>query len=156
MKRINLIIAALLIAGLALALPATAAESAPHQSHKGMQMNHGAMKGKLIRQTRINGYTLTYHLYDMKTLMPNTPNMTNTYHLMLTLADSKGTTVDKAVVGYLVKGPDGNVEKVMAMAMGDGFGANIRMPAAGIYTIKAKAVVDGKKLIDAFTYDKTK
>ncbi len=156
MKRINLIIAALLIAALAFTLPAMAAESAPHQSHKGMQMDHAAMKGKLIRETRINGYTLSYHLIDMKALMPDNANMAGTCHLMLTIRDPKGGVVEKTLVGYLIKGPDGKAQKMMAMSMGKGYGANIQMKTPGTYKITAKALIEGKPMIDRFTYEKAK
>ena len=154
MKRIYQLIAALLIIGLVIALPALAGTTAPHQTHEKMEMTPTAPKGQLIRETTVDGYTLTYHLLDMKALMPDMAGMTGTYHLMVAVTDPRGVTVKKATVGYLVKGPDGNVQKVMAMGMAGGFGANVQLTAAGTYTVKVKAVIGGTELIDAFTYDK--
>ena len=152
MKCMNhLIVAALPITGLVFTLPAMAAESVPHPNHDGMQMNQAAMKGKLIRKTKINGYTLTYRLIDLHALMPNMANMAGTYHLMVTLTNPEGATIKKSFVGYLIKGPNGNVQKVMAMAMGDGFGANINLKTPGTYKIKVKALINDKPVIDAFS-----
>jgi hypothetical protein len=153
MKHINCLITTLLITGLMMALPAMADETMPHQTHKGMEMTHAVQKGQLIRETKVDGYTLVYHLIDMKSLMPNMADMAGTYHLMVSITDPKGLAVDKATVGYLVKGPDGSVQKVMTMGMADGFGANVHLMAGNNYTITAKAVTqDGTKLLDTFTF----
>jgi hypothetical protein len=151
----HLSLVALLIAGLLSTAPALAEENMP-QGHGAMTMTKAGPKGQQIRETKMDGYTLTYRLIDMKALMPDMAGMDGTYHLMVFFKDPKGTVVKKAMVGYLVEGPDGNVQKTMAMGMGDGFGANIRLPVSGTYTIKAKALIGGKKLIDSFQYDKSK
>jgi hypothetical protein len=156
MKRIQyLSLVALLMAGLLFAAPA-AAEEHMSQGHGAMTMTKAGPKGRQIRETKMDGYTLTYRLIDMKALMPGMAGMAGAYHLMVFFKDPKGTVVKKAMVGYLVEGPEGKVQKTMAMGMGDGFGANIKLTTNGTYTIKAKALIGGKKLIDSFQYDKLK
>ena len=56
-------------------------------------------------------------------------------------------------VGYLVVGPDGRKQKVMAMAMKEAFGADVDFTAKGPYTIKIKALIGNAKLLDKFTYE---
>jgi hypothetical protein len=155
MKRINhLSLVALLMAGLLFSLPAMAEENMP-QGHGTMNMTKAGSKGRMIRKTQMDGYSLTYRLIDLQALMPNMAGMEGAYHLMVFLKDPKGTAVENALVGYLVKGPGGKIQKTMTMRMGDGFGANIKLPTSGTYTIKAKALVAGKELIDTFQYGKS-
>jgi hypothetical protein len=52
----------------------------------------------------------------------------------------------------LIQGPDDTTQKVMAMAMSGGYGADISLQASGEYTIKAKVVSGEKSLIDGFAY----
>jgi len=56
-------------------------------------------------------------------------------------------------VGYLVIGPDGNRQQLMAMGMQDGFGADVDFRAAGTYTVRTKAVAGDTTLLDEFAYE---
>lgn len=124
---------------------------------EGMNMGKNAhgnmgMMGKQIRQTTIDGYKLSYKVIDMHAQMPGNPEMAGTWHLMVSFKDSAGRPVTSATVGYLVRGPDGKVQKAMAMTMGKSFGANIKLTEKGEYAITAKALIGGKKIIDRFAY----
>ncbi len=134
--------------------------------HQDMSHNVGeaeTRQGKLIHKSMISNYRLEYRLIDMKALMEkmhkaggemmemNTKNMAS-HHLMVFVTGPDNIPVTDAKVGFLVKGPSGDPQKAMCMMMGNGFGANVDLAAPGKYTIKAKAVINGKKLIDEFSY----
>ena len=114
--------------------------------------------GKLIRETDVNGYHLSYDLIDLQAQMNDASGMQHdmqhmgTHHLMLYIRDAGGKSIVNAQAGFLIVNPDGSEQKIMAMQMGDAYGANINMPTPGDYTIKSKAVFDDKKLLDSFTY----
>jgi hypothetical protein len=124
-----------------------------------MQMKHGDHAGKLIRETVVDGYHLSYHLIDMQAQMKDMQGMQHnmqemaSHHLMLYIQDAEGKNIDSANVGYLVVSPDGTEQKVMTMAMSGAYGADINMPKQGEYTIKCKAVVQEKKLLDEFKFN---
>jgi hypothetical protein len=63
-----------------------------------------------------------------------------------------GSAVQPQKAGFLVTGPDGKTQKIMAMTMGSGSGADIDFSQKGEYIIKVKAVVNGKNLIDSILY----
>jgi len=58
-----------------------------------------------------------------------------------------------ALSGPVTHGPAGQQQKLMAMGMSDGFGADADFGAPGAYTVKTKAVAGGSTLLDQFTYD---
>jgi hypothetical protein len=71
------------------------------------------------------------------------------------MANVKGLAIPKnSKVGFVVTGPDGKKEKVMAMKMGSGFGADVTMMKMGHYTVKVKYLFGEEKLMDEFTYHK--
>ena len=72
---------------------------------------------------------------------------------MIYIADKNGNTIANGKVGFLVKGPDGNKQKVMAAAMKKSFGGNVNFQIKGTYKIKTKVVLEGKKLLDKFSYE---
>lgn len=120
-----------------------------------MDMDHG-QGSDAIHTSTVDGATLTYKLIDMRENMKamghDMANMDMaTHHLMVYAKDAKGAVKGKA--GFVITGPDGNTEKVMCMAMGDGFGADIKMKTPGNYTIKTKVSGNGKDLKDEFTYN---
>jgi len=144
-----------------------------HMQHSGMGTNmgkpmHGEMHGgmdmgnrehefmgmeeKEIRAVNVDGYRVIYRLMDMHAQMPGNPEMEGTYHMMVFFTDSEGKPVTEAKVGYLIKGPDGKIQKTMAMNMGKGFGANVKLTVKGEYEITAKALIGDKKVLDRFTY----
>lgn len=114
-------------------------------AEKGNSMEHNAHIGKRIHESKVQGYHLAYHLLDL----PGRQEQ----HLMTYIADGSGKPIAKGQVGYLVVGPDGKNQKVMAMAMKDAFGGDVNFTVKGRYTIKAKAVFDDKKLMDEFDFE---
>jgi hypothetical protein len=108
-------------------------------------LDHSLHTGKKIHEAYIQEYQLAYHLLDL-------PN--NSFqHLMVYIADKNGNIVASGKVGFLIKGPDGNEQKVMAMAMKKSFGGNVNFQIKGTYKIKTKVVLEDKKLLDKFSYE---
>ena len=135
---------------ISLALPLGAEEKMDHSG-----MSHGSHAGQLIRETSVEGYGLTYRLIDMQARMKDMadmPEMDATHHLMLYIHPPAGNSIEQPRVGFLVEDPDGETQKVMAMAMSGGFGADLDLSQKGDYTIKSKAVFGDVKLIDEFKY----
>jgi hypothetical protein len=108
-------------------------------------IDHSKHIGKKIHQSTIGDYLLAYHLLDL-------PGR-EVHHLMTYIIDAQGQAVNKAKVGYLVVGPDGSKQKVMAMAMKNAFGGDVNFTIKGLYTIKTKALFGDKKLMDRFTFE---
>jgi hypothetical protein len=119
-------------------------------------MSHAGHQGKMIHESTVDGYRLAYHLIDMKEKMKGMKmEMTQqmgTHHLMVFIQSPDGHPEKTAKVGYVVAGPDNTKQKVMAMGMSDGFGADVTLKEKGTYTVKTKAVVGSKKLLDTFEY----
>ncbi len=117
---------------------------------------HGRM---VLHSSMINGYTLTYELIDMKEKMKvmkgmkDMPEMKATHHLMMFVKKHEGAAVTDAMVGYLVKNPDGTLQKAMSMGMSGGYGADVDLSQVGTYTIKVKALAEKNKLVDEFLYE---
>ncbi|MBI5205128.1 MAG: c-type cytochrome [Nitrospirae bacterium] len=122
--------------------------------------------GKQIRRINLKGYTLTYHLLDlseqaemMKTMgghsvlgMKKSPDITN--HLMVYIENSDGKVM-QGDVAFLLIGPDGKDFRTMTMGMYGGYGADINMKLKGVYTIKAKIVIESRDIVrleDEFTF----
>ncbi len=131
---------------------------------KGMGGQKGsAMMGREIRTARVNGYTLTYRLIDMKQRMAMMKGMKGmdmakmkSHHLMVFVTGLDGKAVTDAKVGFKIQGPAGAQvpeQRVMCMAMSGGFGADVELGAKGAYTVKAKIVAGDTKLVDSFTYE---
>ncbi|MBW2220751.1 MAG: hypothetical protein JRF40_14875 [Deltaproteobacteria bacterium] len=120
-----------------------------------MNMDHCAA-GKKIHKSTTGGYTFDYQLIDMteniKKMknMPGMANMTGTHHLMVNVTGSGD--MKNAKVGFVITDPDGKKEKVMAMGMGKGFGADVNMMKKGEYKIKTKFMLGEEKLLDEFIY----
>ena len=150
-KKIILCVFPILI-GIALALPGFSQNS-------GSDIDHSGHIGAVVHESTIEGYSLAYHLIDirkdadkMKDMeAANDPN--ETHHLMVYVMDPEGRAVQEAKLGYLVEGPDGAKQKLMAMGMQGAYGANVNFNKKGMYTIKAKCLAGGKKLFDRFSYE---
>jgi hypothetical protein len=113
------------------------------------------MQGNKIHSSKVNDYDFTYSLIDMEKKAKEaglSQDMKNTYHLMVHIKKG-GEFVNNLKAGFVVEKPDGTVSKVMAMGMSKGYGADLHMPDKGKYKIKIKAVKNGKKVMDSFTYD---
>lgn len=108
-------------------------------------VDHSAHVGERIHTATVDGYQLAYHLLDL----PNN----DAHHLMTYVVDPQGNPVTAAKVGYLVIGPDGKKQKVMAMGMKESFGGDVDFTVKGSYIVKTKVVVETDRLIDSFTYD---
>lgn len=126
-----------------------------HQHDMG-QMGHAAHRGPNIHNSMVDGHHLAYHLIDMREKMKdmeNMPEMKATHHMMVYVVSPDGMPLVQAKVGYLVEGPDGNKQRLMAMGMSDGFGADVDLGTPGAYIVKTKAVANGTTLMDQFTYE---
>ena len=115
-----------------------------------------AMKGTEIRSAKADGYTFRYELIDlladMKDHQGHDMSKMKSHHLMVYVTDPAGKTVRQAKVGYLVTGPDKAEQKVMAMFMEGGFGADIDLKAKGAYKVLAKVAAGDKTVKDEFTF----
>ncbi len=107
--------------------------------------DHGGHVGQMIHETRVQGFQLAYHVVDLK--------KKTTRHLMVYITGLDGHLVEQAKVGFLIKGPDGFKQTLMAAGMKGAFGVNAEIVAVGSYMIKMKAIINGRKLIDGFTYE---
>ena len=135
---------------------AALADSHEHDMGQMDQMDHSAHRGANIHNSMVDGHHLAYHLIDLREKMQdmeNMPEMKATHHMMVYVVGPDGTPLAQAKVGYLVEGPDGQQQKLMAMGMSDGFGADVDFKAPGAYTVKTKAVANGTTLLDQFTYE---
>ncbi len=134
-----------------------------HDHGKGMEgVDHSAHAGENIHNSKKEGYTLAYHLIDIKAqmaAMKNNPQahdsgmMEVTHHLMVYLTDTDGHPLKEAKVGYLVVNPDGTKQKRMSMHMKGGFGSDINLTQKGTYTIKTKVLSGDTKIMDQFSYE---
>ena len=142
MKKLTLLTVTIFAGAVLLAFSVTASEA----------MN---MYGKKIHNSKVNGYEFSYSLIDMEKKAEEaglSQDMSNTYHLMVHIK-KEGEFVNNLKAGFVVEKPDGTVSKAMAMGMSNGYGADVHMPDKGKYKIKVKAVKNGEKLMDSFTYD---
>ena len=122
---------------------------------------HGAM----IRQTKVEGFSLHYHLLSWKErdlLMKGMEGMDMpgvdrsgkaTHHLLLYLGGADGKILPSAKVGFQITAPDGSIQKTLTMEMQGGYGADVTMAIAGVYRVRMKAEVGAVVLADEFTYD---
>jgi len=159
MNRLGTLTLLLCLAGLAPALPAGAETGG--MKHDMQAMKPGDAAGREIHRTMRDGFHLSYRLIDMKERMAaaggtvmegHDMSAMKSHHLMLYIVGPDGKKVTEARVGYMVTGPDGTVQKAMAMAMQGAFGADVDLKGKGRYTVKAKAVFGDRKLVDEFSY----
>jgi len=152
MKNFTIFFAIIILCGIALALPAYSQDS-------GSATDHSKHVGAMIHESSIEGYRFAYHLIDIQ---KNTEKMKDmkgskeadtTHHLMVYVLDPDGRPVEEAKLGYLVEGPDGAKQKLMAMGMKGAYGANVNFKTKGMYTVKTKFLAGGKKLLDSFSYE---
>lgn len=136
-KYLSVLLVALIIGWLASA----AFAATGHDTHN--TTDHTGHIGEKIHESAVEGYRLAYHLLEL-------PGR-EAKHLITYIIDRTGKPVKDAKVGYLVVGPDGKEQTVMAMSMQDSFGGDVDFSLKGKYTIKSKAVVGSKNLLDSFT-----
>ena len=143
----------MLIALVSLSLGGVLASAGQH--HDMEQVDHSGHRGLNIHNSNVTSFSLAYHLIDMREKMKDMENMPETqatHHMMVYVTGPDGAVLGQAKVGYLVVGPDGNKQKLMAMGMKDGFGADVDFKAPGAYTVRTKVVFNGSTLLDEFTY----
>ena len=97
--------------------------SAALASDKGNRTDHSGHVGEKIHESSVQGYQIAYHLLDLPGREED--------HLMAYIIDLNGQPVSKAKIGYLVVGPKGAKQKVMAMGMKDAFGGDVNFTAKG-------------------------
>ena len=152
MQKLTLFFAATIFLGAALAHSAFSQDS-------GSATDHSGHVGVMIHESAIEGYSFAYHLIDMRKNPEEMKDMQGskeadiTHHLMVYVMDPVGRAVEGAKLGYLVEGPDGVKQKLMAMGMQGAFGANVNFKNKGKYTVKTKFVAGDKKLFDRFVYE---
>jgi hypothetical protein len=123
-----------------------------------------ATLGREIHQSSVDGYRLTYRLLDMNEQMKDAqgmqgmpmqgqgPDPMRSHHLMVIITGPDKKVIEEAKVGFMVTGPGGSDQKVMAAGMKGGFGADVDLKTKGPYKVKTKAVVGEKTLMDEMTY----
>ena len=111
----------------------------------GKTMDHSQHMGEKIHESKVEGYQFAYHLLNMEDRA--------THHMMVYILAPDGGKVEDAKVGYLVNGPDGSKQKLMAMGMQGAYGADLDFKQKGTYTVKMKAVTGDQKFLDEFTYE---
>lgn len=123
--------------------------------------------GDLIHESVVDGYMLAYHILDLRdqkadgmdkasmdrTFAMTNQNMDSPHHLMLYIMDKDHKLILKGEVGFLIRDPEGNSQKIMGNYMDRGFGATADMRSKGIYTIEAKIIIGGTELLDKFEYE---
>jgi len=120
------------------------------------EMDHSGHRGPNIHNSKVDGHSLAYHLIDLREKMKdmeNMPEMQATHHMMVYVVSPDGMPIAEAKVGYLVISPSGDEQRLMAMGMSDGFGADVDFKASGAYTVRTKAVAGSTTLLDEFTYE---
>jgi hypothetical protein len=120
--------------------------------------------GTMIREAKVEGYSLHYHLLNWKErniLMKGMEGMAMpgvdltgkaTHHLLLYPQGTEGKGIPSAKVGFKITAPDGSVQTTLTMEMQGGYGADVVMPAKGTYIVKMRAVVGEKTIVDEFTF----
>ncbi|MEX1300357.1 MAG: hypothetical protein AB1Z81_15255 [Desulfotignum sp.] len=124
--------------------------------------------GDLFHESMQNGYMLSYYLMDLRDTNEDKAadshaghdhaghqkkEMDKPHHIMVYIMDKDHNPVEKAKVGFLIKGEDTETQKVMAMYMSGGFGITADMKAKGAYEISLKAVIGDVTLMDRFTHE---
>jgi hypothetical protein len=137
-----------------------------HGSMEGHDMKkmEGARHGTKIRDVKVEGFRLEYYLIDMKEMAGSKEHMGHemgmakmkSHHLMSYVTAADGKAVVDAKVGYLVAGAAGAEQKVMAMVMDGGYGADVELSPQGPDKVTVKAVVGAKTLVDEFVHPQPK
>lgn len=163
MKKISLTIMCLVTLAAALVFFSTTA-SAMDDSH---DMDSSDKIGDLFHESMQNGYMLSYYLMDLRNqgddkaadqssgdhASHGEKQMDKPHHIMVYIMDKDHTMVEKAKVGFLIKGGDKETQKIMAMYMSGGFGITADMTAKGVYEIVLKAVIGDVTLMDRFSHE---
>ncbi len=140
----------------------------PATAMEGHDMNAGDRVGDLFHESMQNGYMLSYYLMDLRDTngdktadshagheqsAHDKKQMDKPHHIMVYIMDKDHNPVEKAKVGFLIKGGDKETQKIMAMYMSGGFGITADMKAKGVYEIVLKAVIGEVTLMDRFSHE---
>lgn len=135
----------------------------PAGAMEGHDMKTGDRVGDLFHESMQDGYMLSYYLMDLRDTSEDKAaeshaghqkqEMDKPHHIMVYIMDKDHTMVEKAKVGFLIKGGDKEAQKIMAMYMSGGFGITADMKAKGEYEIALKAVIGDITLMDRFTHE---
>lgn len=152
-----------LVAALVLTVnPAGAMEGHGHETGSSERF------GELFHESMQDGYMLSYYLMDLRDTSEDKASdshagqdhaghqkqeMDKPHHIMVYIMDKDHTMVEKAKVGFLIKGGDKETQKIMAMYMSGGFGITADMKAEGVYEIALKAVIGDVTLMDRFSHE---
>lgn len=135
--------------------PLAMAADSGHSGHGGStQTEPGGQTEGNIYEAVVEGYRLTYQFFDLPAgnkAGQEDMSKVKTHHLMLFLVGPDGKPTPSSQTGFVIQSPDGAEQKILAMAMGDGAGADVSLNGKGKFIIKSKSVVNGKTLIDQFT-----
>jgi Spy/CpxP family protein refolding chaperone len=153
MKKMTVLIAAVLALSAPLAALAMDHESMP-MDQGSMNMVHGGhMMGKVAHEEVVDGVKATFSVLDIKAKMKEM-GMKETNHIMVTFKDAKsGKALSEGEVTVKVMGPDKSEQVKELMGMEGGFGADFTMPQKGKYGVLAKfKLKDGKTRSLKFWY----
>ncbi|MDT8378420.1 MAG: hypothetical protein RQ739_05960 [Desulfotignum sp.] len=123
--------------------------------------------GELFHESMQNGYMLSYYLMDLRDQGDDKAaghssgdhathggkKMDKPHHIMVYIMGPDHQMVEKAKVGFLIKGGDKGTQKIMGMYMSQGFGITADMKAKGVYEIVVKAVIGDVTLMDRFSHE---
>lgn len=135
-----------------------------HGEHAGMSHAAAAPQGVVIRESKVQGSSLTYRIYSWEERNVMMKGMEghvmagmddsgrSSHHLMVFVAGADGKERSGGKVGFIVVGPDKSEFKTLTMAMSGGYGADVPMNAKGEYTVKLKAVFGDQTLAEEFTH----
>jgi hypothetical protein len=148
MKKMTVLIAAVLTLSAPLAALA--------MDHESMPMEHGSgmmAMGKVAHEEVVDGVKATFNIIDIKAKMKEM-GMKDTHHIMVVFTDAKsGSRLSKGVVNVKVVGPDKKEQVKELMGMEEGFGSDFTMQEKGKYGVMAKfKLKDGKVRSVKFWY----
>jgi hypothetical protein len=159
MKKISLTI--ICIAALVFFSTTVSAMEENHDMHSSDRI------GELFHESMQKGYMLSYYLMDLRDqgddkaadhssgdhATHGEKTMDKPHHIMVYIMGPDHQMVEKAKVGFLIKGGDKGTQKIMGMYMSQGFGITADMKAKGVYEIVVKAVIGDVTLMDRFSHE---
>ncbi len=128
----------------------------------GHDKKDGDRIGELFHESMVDGYMLSYYLMDLRDQKEEETSahgthgakeMEKPHHIMVYIMDKDKKMVDKAKVGFMIKGGEKADQKVMGMYMSKGFGITADMKKKGTYTIVTKEMVNDATIMDKFDYE---
>jgi hypothetical protein len=140
----------------------------PAGAMEGHDMGSSERIGDLFHESMQDGYMLSYYLMDLRDTKEDKAadshaghdqsahdkkEMDKPHHIMVYIMGPDHKMVEKANVGFLIKGGDTDTQKIMAMYMSQGFGITADMKARGVYEITVKAVIGDVTLMDRFSHE---